>query len=130
MAQPPSAKFVIASNRGPVAFSRDSSGNFTLRHSGGGLVTTLAPAIASSSATWFSSAIDEAPDDPTETNGFYSQQLAISEMQYRQYYDTISNGTLWFLHHGLFDSVRRPHFDRRWHEAWDSYRSVNSAYAS
>jgi trehalose 6-phosphate synthase len=44
-------------------------------------------------------------------------------------YDLISNGTLWFLHHGLFDLVRRPRFDRHWHEAWQGYETVNAAFA-
>ena len=44
-------------------------------------------------------------------------------------YDVVSNATLWFLHHGLFDLSRRPRLDRRWTEAWDAYRDVNHAFA-
>jgi trehalose 6-phosphate synthase len=44
-------------------------------------------------------------------------------------YDVVSNGTLWFLHHGLFDLSRRPRLDRRWQEAWAAYRDVNHAFA-
>ena len=40
-------------------------------------------------------------------------------------YDVVSNATLWFCHHHLFDLPRRPRFDRRWHEAWDAYRAFN-----
>ena len=47
--------------------------------------------------------------------------------QYRQAYDVISNGTLWFCHHHLFDLPRRPRFDRHWHEAWEAYRRLNAA---
>jgi trehalose 6-phosphate synthase len=49
---------------------------------------------------------------------------------YRQYYDVISNSTLWFLHHGLYDLPRRPRFDRRWWEAWSAFRSVNHSFAA
>jgi trehalose 6-phosphate synthase len=41
----------------------------------------------------------------------------------------VSNGTLWFLHHNLFDLARRPRFDRRWRQAWEGYRSVNHSFA-
>jgi trehalose 6-phosphate synthase len=44
-------------------------------------------------------------------------------------YNVISNTTLWFLHHGLFDRVRRPLFDRHWHDAWRFYVTYNNAFA-
>ena len=46
----------------------------------------------------------------------------------RLHYDVISNGVLWFLHHGLFDLARRPRFDRRFREAWEGYVSVNRSF--
>ena len=42
-------------------------------------------------------------------------------------YDVVSNATLWFCHHHLFDLPRRPRFDRQWAEAWDAYRGLNAA---
>ena len=39
----------------------------------------------------------------------------------RLHYDVVSNGVLWFLHHGLFDLARRPRFDRHFREAWEGY---------
>jgi len=44
-------------------------------------------------------------------------------------YNVIANTTLWFLHHGLFDRIRRPLFDRHWHDAWQSFVAYNSAFA-
>jgi trehalose 6-phosphate synthase len=55
--------------------------------------------------------------------------LALDPDDYRMAYDVVSNATLWFLHHGLYDLPRRPRFDRRWREAWDGYRRVNEAFA-
>ena len=55
--------------------------------------------------------------------------LAVDPDAYRMAYDVVSNGTLWFLHHGLWELARRPRFDRRWREAWDAYRSVNHTFA-
>jgi trehalose 6-phosphate synthase len=49
---------------------------------------------------------------------------------YRMAYDVVSNSTLWFCHHHLFDLVRRPRAGGRWSEAWDAYRSLNAAFAA
>jgi trehalose 6-phosphate synthase len=65
-----------------------------------------------------------------EEEGFRIRMLSIDESAYRMAYDVVSNATLWFLHHGMFDLPRRPHFDRRWREAWDAYRAVNHTFAS
>lgn len=48
---------------------------------------------------------------------------------YRVAYDVISNATLWFLHHMLFDLTRRPRFDHHWFEAWNGYREFNEQFA-
>ncbi len=45
-------------------------------------------------------------------------------------YEVISNGTLWFCHHHLFDLARRPRFDWHWHEAWAGFRRYNRAFAN
>ena len=55
--------------------------------------------------------------------------LALDPRQHRLHYDIVSNATLWFLHHGLFDLPRRPRFDERFREAWDAYVAVNRAFA-
>ena len=41
----------------------------------------------------------------------------------------ISNETLWFLHHGLFDPSRTPSYDDRWRDGWAAHRRVNEAFA-
>ena len=41
--------------------------------------------------------------------------------EHRLHYDIVSNATLWFLHHGLFDLPRRPRFDEYFRAAWDAY---------
>jgi trehalose 6-phosphate synthase len=55
--------------------------------------------------------------------------LDIEPEQYRCFNDVISNRTLWFLHHGLFDLPRRPRFDRRFTEAWDASVDVSRQFA-
>src|SRR5665213_3062085 len=48
---------------------------------------------------------------------------------YNLAYNVVSNATLWFCHHHLFDSARRPRTDRRWMKAWDAYRHFNRLMA-
>jgi len=49
---------------------------------------------------------------------------------YRMAYDVVSNSTLWFCHHHLFDLARRPRSGYRWSKAWEAYRSLNVSFAS
>src|SRR5205814_9383469 len=98
------------------------------------LVTALGPAIEGSGATWVAGALSDADrqaaaQGAVDAEGFRVDFLALDEDDHRAYYDVISNGTLWFLHHGLWDIPRRPRFDRAWHEAWGAYRRINDAFA-
>ena len=52
------------------------------------------------------------------------------EDQHRLFYDTVSNETLWFVHHALFDLTADPSFDDDWYDAWAAYRRVNLAFAA
>jgi trehalose 6-phosphate synthase len=45
-------------------------------------------------------------------------------------YNVVANQTLWYLHHGMFDHIRRPSFDRAWYEAWDRFRTYNATFAA
>ncbi|HZQ86529.1 MAG TPA: trehalose-6-phosphate synthase [Acidimicrobiales bacterium] len=128
------ADLIVVSNRGPLAFSRDSSGALVAGRGAGGLVSILGPAIADRDATWIASAItaedrEAAAGGLVEAEGFRLRQLVLDEDDYRMFYDVVANATLWFLHHGLFDLPRRPLLNRRWHEAWEGYRRVNHAFA-
>jgi trehalose 6-phosphate synthase len=53
----------------------------------------------------------------------------VIEERYDAFYNVIANGTLWFVHHHLFDLPRQPRFDARWWEAWTAYCEVNQAFA-
>jgi trehalose 6-phosphate synthase len=126
---------VIASNRGPLSFSRDSSGDLVPTRGAGGLVSSVGPLIEGTGATWVAAAMSDEDREAVgeggvvEAEGYRLRSLVIPDLLYRQAYDVVSNATLWFLHHGLYDLSRRPVFDRRWREAWDGYRSVNRLFA-
>ena len=97
-------------------------------------MSSLGPAVAGTGATWIAAAITAADRDAAaagiiEAEGFRLRSLVIDEESHRQFYDTIANSTLWFLHHNLWDLSRQPIFDRYWREAWETYRAVNLAFA-
>lgn len=127
-------ELVVASNRGPLSFTTDSGGGLVARRGAGGLVTSLGPAVAGTGAAWVAAAITEldrraASLGIVEAEGFRLRSLELDPGDYRRFYDTIANGTLWFLNHGLFDLPRRPRIDRRWYEAWAAFRRVNRSFA-
>lgn len=129
----PERPVVVVSNRGPLSFTL-VGGELRTKRGGGGLVTALGPAIEGTGATWVAGALSEADRlaaarGAVEAEGFRVQMLALDEADYRAYYDVVANGTLWFLHHGLWDTPRRPRFERVWQEAWAAYRRVNHAFA-
>jgi len=129
---------VVISNRGPHSFAQRPDGTFDVRPGSGGVASALGPLLTSGAAgagaAWIAAAITD--DDRAAVRagaatapGIALTLLDFDPLVYRQYYDVISNGTLWFLHHGLFDLPRRPRFDRHFREAWGAYRAVNQTFA-
>lgn len=125
---------LVVSNRGPVSFSFGADGGLVPKRGGGGLVSSLGPLVREIGATWMAAAATEADvaaaaEGVVEAGGYRFRSLAVDPAHYQMAYDVVSNSTLWFLHHNMFDLSRRPRLDRRWREAWDAYRSVNHAFA-
>src|SRR4051812_8592814 len=126
---------IVVSHRGPVTFSMDATGGFDARRGAGGVVSALAPLLAKRDDThWIAAAIT--PDDhaaieagAADVPEFDLTLLRLDPAVHRLHYDVVSNATLWFLFHGLFDLARRPRFDRRFREAWEGYVTVNRAFA-
>jgi len=124
---------VLVSNRGPLAF-RIEDGQPVATASGGGLAGSLHPLVEDSGATWVACALSEA-DRVAGAAGMMSDDgLTIELVEpepdlYSMAYNVVSNGTLWFCHHHLFDPARRPRADRRWMEAWEAYREFNDMFA-
>jgi len=129
---------VVVSNRGPYTFVALPDGSFDTRPGSGGVASALGPLLTSGGAgpgaAWIAAAITD--DDraavragQVRTDGIALTMLDIDPREYRCYYDIVSNATLWFLHHGLFDLPHRPRFDRHFREAWDAYVSVSQAFA-
>lgn len=125
---------VLVSNRGPVSFRLGEDGRPVGRRGAGGLVSGLAPLVAGTDARWLAAAMSDgdrvaAEQGLVEADGMRVRLLALDPDRYRQHYDVVCNGALWFAHHGLFDAAHRPRYDHRWRQAWDAYREVNEAFA-
>jgi trehalose 6-phosphate synthase len=138
------AELVVASNRGPVQFDVDDDGNLSSGRGAGGMVAALGPALAGQAGTWVAAAISEgdrvaarrvARSGRLRTvevaqGSVRLRSLVFDPREYQNYYNRVSNRTLWFLQHYLFDVARHPRFDRSFRVAWRNYEDVNAAFAA
>lgn len=133
---------VVVSNRGPFTFVSGPGGGIEARPAAGGMAPSLSGALAAqplggdSGALWIAAPLTEADRTHASSGAMATGQdsLKLRMVEFdpevgRQAYQVIANGTLWFIHHGLFDRALRPCFDRAWHEAWDGYCQFNEAFA-
>ncbi len=103
------ARAAWSSALGPLLESRDD-------------VTWIAAAIGDGDRAAVAAGAADAPP-------FALDLVAPDPRLHRLHYDIVSNATLWFLFHGLFDLPRRPRFDQHFREAWNAYRAVNQVFA-
>jgi trehalose 6-phosphate synthase len=135
-------KLIVASNRAPVSYRLDE-GNRVARRGGGGLVTALRSLVSHHDVTWIASAMtDEDRVVAAEADGGAFEETARDGSSYRLrfvtsdpaaydwYYNVVSNPTLWFIQHYLWDLAYEPVFDQGLHHAWEEgYVRVNRAFA-
>ncbi|TMJ95441.1 MAG: trehalose-6-phosphate synthase [Actinobacteria bacterium] len=136
-------KLIVVSNRGPVAFSRDTDGERVARRGGGGLVTALRSLVAYHDVTWIASAMsDEDRAVAGEADGEAIEERAGDGSPYRLrlvahdpraydwYYNVVSNPVLWFAQHYLWGLASSPDVDEGLHHAWnEGYLAVNRSFA-
>ena len=136
-------KLIVVSNRGPIAFGRDEDGKRVTRRGGGGLVTALRSLVAEHDVTWIASAMSDedrlvaaeadqhAFDERARDGSSFRLRLVVHDpAAYDWFYNVVSNPTLWFLQHYLWDLARAPSIDTGLHHAWDGgYVPVNAAFA-
>jgi trehalose 6-phosphate synthase len=141
---PTMAELVVASNRGPVQFEVDDDGNLSSGRGAGGMVAALGPALAGQAGTWVAAAISDgdrvAARRVARSGRLRTVELAQGSVrlrslvtdprEYQNYYNRVSNRTIWFLHHHLFDVARHPRFDRSFRIAWQHYQAINQAFAA
>ncbi|RAN78181.1 trehalose-6-phosphate synthase [Bacillus sp. SRB_336] len=116
--------FVVVSNRLPVDRVPLEESDDGWRRSPGGLVTALAPVMATRDGAWVG--WHGAPEESLEP--FHHDRMdlipvPLSSDEVEHYYEGFSNSSLWPLYH---DVIAPPEFHRTW---WDAYRRVNMRFA-
>jgi trehalose 6-phosphate synthase len=126
---------IVATQRGPVSFHAEPGGGFSSRRGAGGVVSALAPLLTGNADARWVAAVSSDEDraavraGAATVDGLDLRLLDIDERDHHLHLDVVCNATLWFLHHDLFDLVRRPRFDARFREAWNAYVAVNARFA-
>jgi trehalose 6-phosphate synthase len=136
-------KLIVVSNRGPAAYYRDAQGNRVARRGGGGLVTALRGLVPRHDVTWIASAISEEDrvvsldnkgesfEETTREGSPFRLRFVVHDPQaYDWFYNVVSNPTLWFLQHHLWDLKESPNVDQGLYHAWEQgYVAVNRGFA-
>ena len=137
------ARVLLASNRGPVSFAEDGSGDLFLRRGSGGLVSGLMGAASDNEAVWVCAALGDADRRAAreaggsgridiagyDTEGARVRMLGIDPMTLHRAYNGVANRTLWFLHHLLFNTATAPVFDERFAREWAAFVDYDEAFA-
>lgn len=133
-------EIIVASNRGPVVFKRDEKNEIKLIRGAGGIVGSMIPFLEKTHGKWVSSAIGECDhymDNkyqgkipiPLENPKYYVQFIKTEEDVYNRFNGKFANPLLWFIHHSMWNPPYSPCADDELHQAWDSYKHVNSLFA-
>lgn len=130
---------IIVSNRGPFSFSAKKDGTFETSRGAGGLVTALFSLAEKHDILWFASALSTGDKLWVEANGDRAVNVQgirlrlvppLSDEQYDQYYNVISNPLLWFIQHQLWDIPRNPSITSNIWDAWrNGYVAMNKLFA-
>jgi trehalose 6-phosphate synthase len=134
------AQVLVASNRGPVAYSRADDGSLSSRRGGGGLVSGLSAIGSDAGTVWVCAALGETDReaarerergklDVADTGGQSVRMLDIPADVFADAYNGVANSTLWFVHHMLYQTPLEPSFDADFARQWESYETYNAAFA-
>jgi trehalose 6-phosphate synthase len=133
---------LIASNRGPVSFTRGDDGRLSAKRGGGGMVSGLSAVADDADMLWVCAALSDddraavrlAPDgllDPVQTGGGAAvRMLDIPQQIFYRAYNAVANSTLWFVHHMLYDTPNRPSFGPTFAREWEAFRTYNETFAA
>src|SRR5262245_8512993 len=134
---------IVVSNRGPVSYQRGPRGERRVLRGGGGLVTALRSLALHHDVIWIASAMSgedlavaeehghTAFEETARDGSLYRLRFVAHDPQaYDWYYNVVSNPTLWFLQHYLWDLAASPSLDHGLHNAWtEGYVPVNRGFA-
>ncbi len=129
---------VIASNRGPFAFTAQADGSFSARRGSGGLVTALGALAERLEVLWVASAmgdddrqwVEAHKGEVQQVEGIYLKLITPEADAYDQYYNVIANPLLWFIQHQLWNIPRAPSLTNETWTAWEQgYLPINKQFA-
>ncbi len=132
-------KLIVASNRGPVSWSREDDGSWTATRGSGGLIVALGGALMDRPGVWVSVALEEgdvemaaahdgAAFDAETDRGTFTLRLVDAGEAYDQYYNRVANRLLWFTLHQLWSDPYRPS-GMNWSDPFEDYLAVNEMIA-
>jgi alpha,alpha-trehalose-phosphate synthase [UDP-forming] len=121
---PERCDFVVIANRLPVDGREEPDGSVTWLPSPGGLVAAMEPVMRQYRGAWvgWTGAEGEAPP-AFDADDMHLVAVPLSAREIAEYYEGMSNGTLWPLYH---DVIATPQYHRNW---WDTYLDVNRRFA-
>jgi trehalose 6-phosphate synthase len=132
---------LIASNRGPVSFTREDDGRLLAKRGGGGVVSGLSAVADETDMLWVCAALGDgdraaaraAPggllDPDLAGGGAAVRMLDIPAATFQRAYNAVANSTLWFVHHMLYDTPNRPSFGPGFARDWEAFRRYNEMFA-
>jgi trehalose 6-phosphate synthase len=133
---------LIASNRGPVSFTRGDDGRLSAKRGGGGVVSGLSAIADDGDMLWVCAALSDgdraaarrAPggllDAADVGGGAAVRMLDIPQHIFQRAYNAVANSTLWFVHHMLYDTPNRPSFGPSFARDWEAFRAYNEMFAA
>ncbi len=127
----------MVSNRGPLTFSRDESGEREHSRGAGGLVTALNVVVRrAENAVWIASAQSEEDlavakePAPYEVEDLRIRLVEHDPESYDLMYNELANPLLWFVQHGLYDLPYSPNLGDETRRAWEEgYVPINRNFA-
>jgi trehalose 6-phosphate synthase len=131
----------VASNRGPVSFSRGDDGRLSVKRGGGGVVSGLSSVASHEDLLWVCAALTDGDRAAARTapggmlgldgtlGGSAVRMLDIPTGTFNRAYNTIANSVLWFVHHMLYDTPNQPQFGLSFSKDWEAFREYNMAFA-
>ncbi|MFE7075408.1 trehalose-6-phosphate synthase [Streptomyces sp. NPDC057620] len=122
---------LVASNRGPVSYTEDESGELTAKRGGGGLVSGLSAIGPDAGALWVCSALGDGDREAVRRGVGEDgvRMLDIDADTHADAYNGIANSALWFVHHMLYQTPLEPVFDAEFRRKWAAYEAYNRAFA-
>lgn len=136
--RPSQRRLIVAANRGPVSFHRDSSGQTVVTRGLGGLVSALNELFRRRRGTWVAAAMSDeevrlagegaAVEVDLDGVPYEVRYVRIDREVYRRYYGVIANPLLWFIQHHLWDLAWHPDITSDEYAAWESYLEVCRAF--